>query len=169
MRLPGWERNDRAGGNTFSPPGGKAELPDGHRVALLVITRDSQLYARMREIASKWKWTIFRTTEVRPGTASDCFDSASIRIVIYDGDSLEGEWMDVLRKISQWEGRPCVLLASRVSDQYLWGEVVRCGGYDLIVKSAEQSQLMRTLRFAWFWKKTLQPQWNGYNKPGSIK
>lgn len=169
MRFPGWERNNRVGGNRSSPLPGKAELIDDRGVALLVITRDPQLYARMWDIASKWNWTISQTTEVSPSAAANCFDSASIRIVIYDGDSLDDEWMDVLRKINQWEGHPCVLLASRVSDQYLWDEVVRCGGYDVIAKSAEESQLMRTLRFAWFWKKILQPQWNANNKPGSNK
>jgi hypothetical protein len=169
MRLLGWERNDRARGNSYSPPDGKAEPIEDRGVALLVITRDPELYARMWDIASKWKWTISQATEVSPSAAAICFDSASIRIVIYDGDSLDGEWMNVLGKINQWEGYPCVLLASRVSDQYLWDEVVRCGGYDVIVKSAEESQLMRTLRFAWFWKKILRPQWNDNNKPGSNK
>jgi hypothetical protein len=140
---------------------------DDHGVGLLVITRDPELYRKIREIACAWKWTIRQTPDVDPSAPACLPDSASIRIIIYDGDSIEGDWKGALAKIKRWEKQPCVLLASRVSDRYLWDEVVRCGGHDVIAKAAEPGQLMRTLRFAWFWKKMLQPQWNAAIKPGS--
>jgi hypothetical protein len=51
---------------------------------------------------------------------------------------------------------PCILLASRVYDQYLLNEVVRCGGFDVLPKSGSREQFARTLRFAWFRKENSQ-------------
>jgi hypothetical protein len=166
MRFLGWERSD--GNNDRSAAGSTKPIRD-HGVALLVITRDPELYEKLREIACGWKWTIHQTAEVNPSVAACFSDSISIKIVVYDGDSIEGDWKDALAGIKLWEKQPCVLLASRVSDRYLWDEVVRCGGHDIIAKSAERQELMRTLRFAWFWKKTLQPCMKDTNKAGLDK
>jgi DNA-binding NtrC family response regulator len=127
-------------------------------VELLVITRDAELYERIRDIASPWKWTIREASEA-PAIPVCFSQSTPIRIVVYDGDTIDGDWKDALTRIKLWDKQPCVLLASRVADPYLCDEVVRCGGYDVIAKSAAREQLVGTLRFAWFWKK-----WNSTGK-----
>jgi DNA-binding NtrC family response regulator len=122
-------------------------------VTLLVVTRDAGLYAAVREAASVWKWTVHHTAEAIP-SISYFREPASIRIIVYDGDSIEGDWKDALTSITQLDRNSCVLLASGVSDRYLWDEVIRCGGYDVIPKSVGPEQIGRILHFAWFWNKT---------------
>lgn len=133
---------------------GKDNLGSG--AALLVITRDSGFYAEISQIVSSWNWTVSQQPEIllRPDYGPPIARRYSI--VIYDGDSTNGNWKDAFMNLKATEGEPCILLASRVFDQYLWNEVIRRGGFDVIVKSAGPEQLMRTLRFAWFWKKNAQ-------------
>lgn len=132
----------------------KEDLDTG--AALLVITRDSDFYAGINEIVSVWKWTVCQQSEIllRPDYGPPIARRYSI--VIYDGDSTNGNWKEAFVNLKATEGEPCILLASRVFDPYLWNEVIRRGGFDVIVKSAGPEQLMRTLRFAWFWKKKSQ-------------
>lgn len=77
----------------------------------------------------------------------------TILICIYDSDLPEVPWQLALPRLSAIAGHACVLLASRVADEYLWQEVIRCGGYDIVIKSAGEERIARTLRFAWFWSK----------------
>ena len=119
-------------------------------VAVLVITRDGGLFSAIRDAVSAWKWTVRQQPD---SFALAGHDLSGYPLVIYDGDSAQGNWKDALRRLRSAEGEPCVLLASRVRDQYLWNEVVRCGGFDVLSKNVGREHLTRTLRFAWFWKK----------------
>ena len=128
-------------------------------VSLLVITRDTDLCARIREIVSAWKWTTHQQTQLFQRSDSGHLIASDFPIVVYDGESTEGNWKEALLMLKAAESHPCILLASRVFDPYLWNEVIRCGGFDVIAKSAGREQLTRTLRFAWLWKMRSQDLW----------
>ncbi len=115
-------------------------------VALLAITRDPGLYDTLWEIASEWKWAVCQQCDNGPVRYSD------FSLIVLDGDLGGDKWKEWLRQMKM-AGDPCVLLASRVCDQYLREEVVRCGGFDVLAKSDSREHLTRTLRFAWLWKK----------------
>jgi len=44
--------------------------------------------------------------------------------------------------------RACVILVSGVVDAYLWDEVVRKGGFDLLPKPLRKEGVIRTVRLA---------------------
>ncbi|MEP7351673.1 MAG: hypothetical protein ABI824_00435 [Acidobacteriota bacterium] len=74
-------------------------------------------------------------------------------IVIYDRDLPSSSWRDVLDQVVAISPDSCFLLVSRVSDEYLWREVVAHGGYDVISKPLQESAVMQSLRRAWnFWR-----------------
>ncbi len=62
------------------------------------------------------------------------------------------DWRGALVRLSETGNGACILLASRVASDYLWQEVIRNQGYDVLAKSAGPEELMRNLRFAWFWR-----------------
>jgi RND family efflux transporter MFP subunit len=162
MRLLGLHKNKGAWSRSQDDEASAKDTDDLESGAvLLVITRDSDLYAEIREIVAAWKWTICRQPEflVRPDYGPPIARRCSI--VIYDADSTNGNWKEVFVKLKATDGDPCILLASRVFDPYLRNEVIRCGGFDVIAKSAGSEQLMRTLRFAWFWKRKSQGRSSG--------
>ena len=59
---------------------------------------------------------------------------------------------DVLAKIASQPQAVCVLLASRVMDDYLWHQVIRHHGYDVVAKPFQPEELRRAVTFAWSWR-----------------
>jgi DNA-binding NtrC family response regulator len=74
-------------------------------------------------------------------------------IVICDRDVAGSAWREVLDQIAKASPDSCLLLASRVSDEYLWREVVMHGGYDILSRPLEEAAVLQSLKRAWhFWR-----------------
>lgn len=44
------------------------------------------------------------------------------------------------------------MLASKVIDDYLWNELVSCGGYEVMGKPLREDEVSRAVRMAWsYW------------------
>jgi len=44
------------------------------------------------------------------------------------------------------------MLASKVIDDYLWNELVSCGGYEVVRKPLREDEVCRAVRMAWsYW------------------
>jgi len=77
-------------------------------------------------------------------------DKFEAQVVIYDWDPGGGDWRVAVDGLTARRDHPCVLLASRVVDEYLWTELVKHGGFDVIPRSADAEQLIRSIGFACF-------------------
>jgi DNA-binding response OmpR family regulator len=115
---------------------------------LLVITRDDAFSSRLDRIASACVWSISRLNSADDATALLAQRTASL--IIYDS-GLPGDWRPVLQRLAAPPGQRCILLASPVVDEYLRREVVDNRGYDVLAKFAAPENVIRDLRFAWFW------------------
>lgn len=78
-------------------------------------------------------------------------------IVLCDRDLPGWDWREVLAKMVETSPRICFLLTSRVNDAYLWREVVKYGGYDVVAKPLEEGVVVQTLRRAWYYWKAGPP------------
>jgi CheY-like chemotaxis protein len=75
----------------------------------------------------------------------------SFPIVLCDRDLPGWDWRELLARIVESSPRSCFLLTSRVSDEYLWREVVMHGGYDVVAKPLEDAVVMQVLERAWYY------------------
>ena len=76
-------------------------------------------------------------------------------IIIWDRDLTSEDWRDVVHTLAALPQKPCVFLLSRVVDDYLWNEVVRVGGYDVLSKPLKEVEVLRAVRLAWsYWAST---------------
>jgi len=74
-------------------------------------------------------------------------------VVLYDRDWPNAEWRTTVQALASSPHRSCVILASRVADDYLWQELIRCGGYDLLAKPFRAEDVARALKLALsYWK-----------------
>lgn len=74
-------------------------------------------------------------------------------IILLDRDWSESGWREVMAALAQSSPGACILLASQVMDGYLWNEVVRNGGYDVLAKPLRAPEISRAVRLAWcYWK-----------------
>lgn len=73
-------------------------------------------------------------------------------VVLYDRDWPNAEWRTTVHTFASCPQRPCVILMSRVADDYLWQELIRCGGHDLLAKPLRADDVHRALKLAWsYW------------------
>ena len=74
-------------------------------------------------------------------------------VILYDRDWPNAEWRATVQALASSPHRSCVILASRVADDYLWQELIRCGGYDLLAKPFRADDVARALKLAFsYWK-----------------
>jgi DNA-binding NtrC family response regulator len=66
---------------------------------------------------------------------------------------LSGEdWRDVVYMMALSPHHACAILLSHVVDDYLWNEVIRVGGYDVLSTPLREDELVRSVRLAWsYW------------------
>ena len=127
-----------------SPP-----ASDDVSLRLVVLTRDEPFYKRLHDIAKACEWRIGRVQSLEEVETQVVCDPASI--VVYERDWDGGDWRSAIRKLYEIPAHPCILLASRVADDYLWREVVGHHGYDILPVAAPDEKLIRVLKFAWTW------------------
>lgn len=69
-------------------------------------------------------------------------------VILCDRDAPGAEWWEAVQTLSSSPHGPCVLLISRVVDDYLLNEVVRRGGYDVLAKPLREEDAARAIKLA---------------------
>lgn len=119
-------------------------------VRLVAITDRPDESAALQQIATDYRWRISIVASSQ--NAITALNEQPTPLVICDRD-LEGEdWREVLARIAGLPQAVCVLLASRVVDDYLWRQVIRNHGYDVVSKPFQPEELRRAVTFAWSWR-----------------
>ena len=77
-------------------------------------------------------------------------------LLICERDLPDGTWKDVLWCISASAVSSSLLVASRRADEALWAEVLNLGGYDVLLKPFDKSEVVRVVGMAW------RHWWNRY-------
>jgi FixJ family two-component response regulator len=71
-----------------------------------------------------------------------------------DRDLAGSDWREAMSRFASLSSRTCIVLVSRVVDVYLWNEVVRYGGYEVLAKPLRRDDVSRAVRLAWFYWST---------------
>jgi len=119
-------------------------------VKLVAITDKTEDTAALRQIAGDFRWKVSIVSSSQAAIA--VLSEQPTPLVICDRDLSGEDWRDVLAKIAALPQAVCVLLASRVVDDYLWRQVIRHHGYDVVSKPFQPEELRRAVTFAWSWR-----------------
>jgi DNA-binding response OmpR family regulator len=114
-------------------------------LSVLVITASGSDAAVLREILAGSGWELKITDDLEDAVAFHGTRAASI--VLFDRDLPGVDWREAVRKLANGHSR--VILASFVADDYLWEEVIHCGGYDVLAKPFRKDEVTHTIQFAW--------------------
>jgi len=125
-----------------------ASIPRASIVALLLNHEDRQA---LTSIADQESLQVhFAESRVEAWDAMTRLDSP---VILYDRDWPGAEWRSTVQTFASSPQRSCVILASCVADDYLWQELIRYGGYDLLAKPFQTGDLRRALTLALsYWK-----------------
>jgi DNA-binding NtrC family response regulator len=90
--------------------------------------------------------------------AWDALNRLASPVILYDRDWPGAEWRTAVQRLALTPHRACVILVSRVADDYLWQELIRCGGYDVLTKPLQADDATRVIRLALsYWQSSRGP------------
>lgn len=70
-------------------------------------------------------------------------------VVISEPVFPDGDWKQLLSRLIA-KGHPSALVVfSHLADEGLWGEVLRLGGYDVLLKPFDKDEVIRVIELAW--------------------
>ncbi len=108
--------------------------------------------------AAGWKLKLLDTVDQAVCVAG----SEVVMLIIMDRDLSEQEWRGSVQSLANTLSNPCVLLASSVVDPYLFQELVKHGGFDLVPKPIQTKELLRLGRLAFaYWRNQHTSMANG--------
>ena len=82
-------------------------------------------------------------------------------VILCDRDLPGNGWRGMVEGLASSPHRACVILVSAVVDTYLWNEVVRTGGFDVLSKPIRDDDVARAVRLAWsYWNAATKPSEN---------
>lgn len=127
-------------------------------VAILCLLREDGDQSLIAEACRKFQWRVQFTSTVEQ--AQRLLARTDFQIVLLDRDLAGDDWREAMTRLGTPSGAWCILLVSKVFDDYLWNEVVRIGGYDVLAKPLRERDVTRALRLAWSY-------WMSANRPAS--
>ena len=119
-------------------------------VKLVAITQKQDDSAALLRIAEDYHWRV--SIVASSDAAIAALGERPTPLVLCDRDLAGEDWKDVLAKIAALPQAVYVLVASGVVDDYLWHQVIRNHGYDVVSKPFQQEELRRAVTFAWSWR-----------------
>jgi len=115
-------------------------------IRVVAITPDARDRALLARIADQFGWTF--TAVASTASALGALLPNAAHLVICDRELPGEDWQDALPKLAAAPQVVGVLLASTVADDYLWDEVIKHRGFDVVVKPYDAEQLHRIVTFA---------------------
>ncbi|MEQ1946960.1 MAG: hypothetical protein ABL995_07215 [Bryobacteraceae bacterium] len=121
-------------------------------VAVLAADADRRLLAGL-SVQQGWSVEFARTL----GEAWELLQQKKTPIVLYDRDLPATNWREAMQILSSTPTPVYTILLSRVADDYLWAEVIRRGGHDLLSTPLRSDDVVRAIRLAWsFWTNSMR-------------
>lgn len=129
----------------------KQNVTDTARIRIVSVLASKEDRRLLDEIGKRNHWDVlFADTQEEARRMSDRLKPA---IVLFDRDIVGADWRYAVSTLASASAGACVLLISRVADDYLWNEVVSYGGYDLLHKPFSEKDLRHAVKLAWsYWK-----------------
>ena len=122
-----------------------ANQPAQENITLLAISPNQEDRQSLEKILDRDHWTIQGARSLR--------EAATLlrerpRLILCEKDLPDGSWKDVFREAGGIDDPPPFVVVSRHADERLWAEVLNLGGYDVLLKPFEESEVCRVTGMA---------------------
>ena len=75
-------------------------------------------------------------------------------VVICESDLPDGDWKEMLAHLNCMPCPPVLVVTSRMADDRLWSEVLNLGGYNVLAKPLNTTEVFHVVGVAWLaWKR----------------
>lgn len=100
----------------------------------------------LERIFNAFRWTLHRALTLQSAMAFLAQNHAPV--VICERDLAPGTWKDLLDEAFALPQSPCVIVTSRLADEYLWAEALNVGAYDVLAQPFEREEVIRIVSLA---------------------
>jgi DNA-binding NtrC family response regulator len=123
-----------------------AEAPIANAAILAVFSaREDRTSLASMFVHSNWKLRFTRAlTQTQTALNRSCVGVVISESCLSDGHG----WKDLLREMQKMEDPPPLIVADRLADERLWGEVLNLGGYDLLAKPFDAREVLHVVSTA---------------------
>ncbi len=130
-----------------SSPAGRSSISPIAVIGLVASDEDRLLLAG---VCSRNRWHLLFADTCEEARAA--LDQLKAPVILCDRDLPGKGWREAVEDLASSPHRACIILVSGVVDTYLWDEVVRTGGYDVLSKPLREDDVVRAVRLAWsYW------------------
>ena len=137
------------GGTTLTSPLPAARSWMGSLAIIGLVTNDEDRRL-LAGICSRYGWHLLFADTCEEARAA--LDKLKAPVILCDRDLPGKGWRETVEGLASSPHRACIILVSGVVDSYLWDEVVRTGGYDVLPKPLREDEVVRAVRLAWsYW------------------
>jgi DNA-binding NtrC family response regulator len=118
-------------------------VPDPGNNSLLYISPLGEDHDALRALCP---WKLWSASHLRQ--AKNLLRRNQIPVVICERDLLPGSWRELLEVTMTMPHKPLVIVTSRLADERLWAEVINEGGWDVLAKPFDCTELIRVIESA---------------------
>jgi DNA-binding response OmpR family regulator len=119
-------------------------------ITLLAICPNQEDRQSLEKILDNGRWTIQGAPSLREATS---LLQGKPNLILCEKDLPDGTWKDVFREARDLDNPPAFVVVSRLADERLWAEVLNLGGFDVLLKPFERSEVLRVMGMAFrHWK-----------------
>ena len=116
-------------------------------ITILVASAQQEDHETLQLIFDHRNWRILKAETC--AETRKVLRETKVAAVISDRDLPDGSWKEVLYELALMKAPPQLIVASRLADDHLWAEVLNLGGFDVLQKPFEPSEVMRAVSMAW--------------------
>jgi len=122
-----------------------AKSPSPENITLLAVNLNMEDRLSLERILDRQSWTIQGACSLREATT---LLDRHPNLILCEKDLPDGSWRDLVRASESFGDAPPIVVVSRHADERLWAEVLNIGGYDLLVKPFDTSEVRRVTSMA---------------------
>lgn len=120
---------------------------DFENISILLVSPHRKDHSDLRHVLHHADWKITGASNL--SEAALILQERTLSVILCERDLPDGNWKDLLDRASQQKNPPMVLVISNQADNSLWADVLSLGGYDVLMKPFEVSEVTPVLRMAW--------------------
>jgi DNA-binding response OmpR family regulator len=114
-------------------------------ITLLAISPNQEDRQSLEKILDDGCWTVEGARSLREATT---MMHKGPNLILCEQELPDGNWKDVFREARDLDNPPPLVVVSRQADERLWAEVLNVGGYDVLLKPFERSEVCRVMDMA---------------------
>jgi DNA-binding response OmpR family regulator len=114
-------------------------------ITLLAISPNQEDRQSLEKILDNGCWTVEGARSLREATT---MLHKRPNLILCEKELPDGNWKDVFREARDLDNPPPLVVVSRQADERLWAEVLNIGGYDVLLKPFERSEVCRVMGMA---------------------